>query len=209
MKKSTYDNFWNEHFFPIGLKLEKFFLKDNILFDSKLKGTLFESYDEYKEIFKSFSGFEENLENKEKIDRHKIASLVTFCIIINNFFQCNQQVVSHVANSILSVKCGIAILKEFSAKELREKYFKDKEDIKFKIDNFKKNGFLYPPTLKENNEYALTFIRELRRYEIIIKDKKYNLSENNNNTSPYIALLSHIFYFLESYNLSEYGLLQN
>ena len=200
MEKSKYNEYWHRYFHPQLVEIEQ--ENDNtIYFDSaSLKEKVYQNYENYKNFYKSIYQFDE-----KRIDRHKISALfVISCVDSNPFTIENPNKKStYLSNCFFSLNCGIIMLKDLILESLKENFIK-KDISKELFNNIEEGKFLYPNVIQESiNQYEIILIRELYIYENRNKNKI-----DIKNPICLIAFLAHIFFHLERYNLSVYGLIK-
>lgn len=210
MTEDIYEKYWDKYFYSFALSIEHNLNLKNYdsysCFDKdSLKKKLFDEYELLRKNYKSDYKFKED----KKIDRHKISALITLSFINSHPFELEEKSnfprKVYLSNCFFSLTSGVSVLKSFIIDNLRKISIEDKNFSFEKLKNFEKSDFCYPTIINDDAPtYTEALIRELYFYE-----RRKKLKIDFDNKTCYITLLSHIFYFLESHNLSKYGLLQN
>ena len=177
MDFAEYEKIWEQSIKP---KIDRMSSSDDdILFIGEhVKEKIWLTYEDYKNTVHTYMYNPDGL-----IDRHKIASVMLYSIIINRPFELKylsskQQVRGSalMANEILGFNTALAILWSFLLKDA------NKKSDKIKIEIFE-NGFIFPTC--EYDDYP-THVYKMLYY-----------AKHNNKYD--IFAFSHVLFFIEAY----------
>ncbi|MCL2155590.1 MAG: hypothetical protein FWH53_08005 [Leptospirales bacterium] len=173
----TYEKIWNASVKP---KIDRMLSSDDDIFfiGEQVKYKIWQTYEDYKNKVHSY------MRNPDgRIDRHKIASVMLYSVIVNKPFDLrvlssNQQIrgSSFLANEILGFNTAMAIVLSFLLEEA------NKKSDKIKIEIFKK-GFIFPEC--QYDDYP-THVWKMLYYA------KYNNHYD-------IFAFSHVLFLIEAY----------
>ena len=177
MELATYEKIWENIIKP---KINSMLAKDADIFlnGGQLKEKIWFTYEEYKNKVHSY------MHNPNgRIDRHKVASVMLYSIIINKPFELNLLPVKRevnssalLANEILGFNTALAIVRAFILQDAYEKADKIKQEIF-------KDGFVFPECQHESypaHVYKMLYYSKLNeRYDIFA--------------------FSHVLFFIEAY----------
>ena len=164
MDFTTYDRIWEKSIKP---KIDRMLLVDDDIFfiGGQVKEKIWLTYEDYKNKVHSY------MHNPDgRIDRHKVASVILYSIIINKPFELKLLPVkqklkssSLLANEILGFHAALAIVWSFILEDANKKSDKNKIEIF-------KNGFSFPECQHERYEtniYKMLYYSRLNeRYDI-------------------------------------------
>jgi len=177
MDKTTYERLWDQSIKP---KIDRMSSSDDgILFiEGQVKEKIWLTYEQCKNNVHTY------MHNPDgRIDRHKVASVMLYSIVINKPFELKllpsqKEVRSSalLANEILALNVALAIVWSFLLEDATEK----SNSIKHEIF---KNGFIYPEC--QHDDYP-THIYKMLYYA------KYNNHYD-------IFAFSHILFLIEAY----------
>ena len=187
MTKEKYENYWNNHFYGLAITLEQ--KNAGITFNSKSKDDIYEAYERYRIGYKKNYGFKAD----EKIDRHKIASLIVCAIITqSNIFKINLPETPLRARLVpieWAIRCGLAVILDFSLQKLKKNGTKAHD-----IEIFKKLDFCFPAASEGHYLFHLT-------------KSIYNCAHKKKaSIEKLIDSLPHIFFFLEKEHMDTFHL---
>ena len=177
MDKTTYDKFWGQSIKP---QIDRMLSDDDDIFyiEGQIKEKIWLTYEQYKNTVHTY------MHNPDgRIDRHKVASVMLYSIIINNPFELKllplkQEVKgsSRLANEILGFNTALSIVFSFLIQDANEK------SDKIRIEIFR-NGFIFPEC--QHEDYP-THVYKMLYYA------KYNNKYD-------IFAFSHILFLIEAY----------
>jgi len=175
--KTTYDKFWGQSIKP---QIDRMLSDDDDIFyiEGQIKEKIWLTYEQYKNTVHTY------MHNPDgRIDRHKVASVMLYSIIINNPFELKllplkQEVKgsSRLANEILGFNTALSIVFSFLIQDANEK------SDKIRIEIFR-NGFIFPEC--QHEDYP-THVYKMLYYA------KYNNKYD-------IFAFSHILFLIEAY----------
>jgi hypothetical protein len=175
--KTTYDKFWEQSIKP---QIDRMLSDDDDIFyiEGQIKEKIWLTYEQYKNTVHTY------MHNPDgRIDRHKVASVMLYSIIINNPFELKllplkQEVKgsSRLANEILGFNTALSIVFSFLIQDANEK------SDKIRIEIFR-NGFIFPEC--QHEDYP-THVYKMLYYA------KYNNKYD-------IFAFSHILFLIEAY----------
>ena len=187
--------FWTKLFYSIGIRLEDSIGKHNLTFrGNELQEPIYQKYKEYKGNYKLYYGFKDN----DLLDRHKIASLITFAILNNKGFRYSFKFKTsqeEVLKKSLSfpINCSLSVLLQMilESGDL-------KEDQKDKLRATRR--YKFPVLIQEKGK---SYYDILRRDLYLYHYQNRNNQIDESQTIHYIRIFSYIFYHIESHNRSE------
>ena len=197
MDKIDEDDFkilWENSFSEIGIAIQKTVGIDKVQFiGDALEKPIYEKYKEYRTHYKNHYGFGED----ELIDRHKVSALITFAILDNEKFEdsyrfkVKEKEVLKKSSLSFPFFCGYTLLK----KMILDNYKLEKNITEISI--LKKIKF--PKLIQEKaKDYLEVLINDLFNYYYHTKTK----NKEKIATIYCIRKFSHIFYYIENYNLN-------
>jgi len=175
MLKSDFDRFWNNTLVPLAENFERKYT--NCSFDKSKKHKVYESYEEIKNKVHSYMQQE-----GMKIDRHKIAAIITFSIMRNSPFSLNNlpaenpKIIEHLANEYISFASSLSLIRSF----IITKCQKENDSIR---ENIFRQNYVFP-----DSEHCHYFIAVVR-----------NLYYSKLNQSLDIFTLANLYFMIESY----------
>ena len=177
MERATYDSLWSNSIMPI---IDEMLSKNTDIYfvGGQVKEKIWLTYEDFKNRVHSY------MQNPEgRIDRHKIASVMLYSIIVNKPLELKLMPVKRnvksetlVANEILGFNTALAIVRSFILGEAEE--LADKQ----KIEIFR-NGFVFPECTHD-------------KYEATIFKMLYYAKLNKNYD---IFAFAHILFLIEAY----------
>ena len=177
MELATYEKIWENIIKP---KIDSMLAKDAdiLLNGGQLKEKIWLTYEEYKNKVHSY------MHNPNgRIDRHKVASVMLYSIIVNKPFELNLLPVKRevnssalLANEILGFHTALAIVRSFILQDAYEK------SDKIKLEIFKDN-FTFPEC--QHDSYA-THVYKMLYYSKL-------------NRCYDIFAFAHVLFFIEAY----------
>ena len=189
MEREKWKFLWDNFFSPYAKKIKEsnihLSLKQN--FDI----SIYEIYEEYLQQYKSeiFS------KNSQRIDRHKISSILTCAILdVEPFENTSPKTIYlpsvELANEGYAVRCSTSLMISFLCKEYRN----NKKPGSF-IKKFLSSYWRFPCTTLSDDIYFKELITTLNHCR---------LKNNNKNYYSLIPLLNHIFFLLERYHVDAF-----
>ena len=191
MTEDKYNHFWENAFFDFASKIETS-LSGSVIFDKNTKDSIWKLYEEYRNRYKKVNGFK----NDEKIDRHKIASILICAITANSTLSPTHTNVSeegYLANVAFAIQCSTHVLVSYIVKE-----FNENQTIK-SLNDINEFEIVCPPTIKDNDSYFKILARVLCKLQISVLD-----NQNKHFVNHLLTLLPHIFFFLESFSVKNF-----
>ena len=177
MELKTYEKIWEKSIIP---KINRMLsVNDDIIFkEEQIKEKIWLTYEDFKNKVHSYMQYPDG-----RIDRHKVASVMLYSIILNKPFEIKllsgkREVNSSafLANEILGFHTALAIVLSFIIEEANEKADKNKIEIF-------KNGFVFPEC--QHDSYAANIYKMLYYSDI---NKRYD-----------IFAFAHILFLIEAY----------
>ena len=176
MERTTYERIWEKSIRP---KINRMLAVDNdiVFIEGQVKEKIWLTYEEYKNRVHSY------MHNPDgRIDRHKVASVMLYSIIINSPFEvklpAKREVNSsaYLANETLGFHAALAIVWSFIIEDANIKSDKNRIEIF-------KNGFIFPKCQHDSYEANIY--------------KMLHYSKHNNCYD--IFAFAHILFLLEAY----------
>jgi len=173
----TYEKIWANCIKP---KIDRMKAADDDIFfvDGQVKEKIWRTYESCKNDIHTYM-FDPN----GRIDRHKVASIMLYSIIINNPFELKYlhdkktiKIASFMANEILAFNTAVGIVLSFIETDAIEK------SDKIKIEIFK-DGFIYPVCQHDS-------------YEANVFKMLYYAKYNNRYD---VFAFSHVLFLIEAY----------
>ena len=193
MTKEKYDDFWDNLFSKIGLKIQE--ENSSITFQEDAKDKIWKSYENYRSEYKDKFSFKP----EEKIDRHKIATILLCAIVVNRPFDYINKIhndaspKARLSTALFALYCGYSILLNYIKEELKNN--KDSQSID--TTNLR---IIFPPPITDKHSYPYILCQTLYKFQIN--------SSLDTPREPFInhlfALLPHIFFFLETFSVQQF-----
>ena len=172
-----YERIWERSIKP---KIDRMLAADsnNFFVERQVKERIWRTYEEYKNAVHSY------MHNPDgRIDRHKVASVMLYSVIVNKPFEVRLlsekeevNVSSLLANEILGFHTALAIVLSFLLEDANERSDRNKIEIF-------KNSFVYPKC--QHDSYAANV------YKMLYYSKLNGCYD--------IFAFSHVLFFIEAY----------
>lgn len=187
MKIDKFNAFWQDTYHPLAMHVKKFGTR--LCFDTSKREPIYDSYEQYRKQIHNEMG-----NKKDLLDRHKVASALTYAILFHLPFEIKRTTFGKIAkkvllaNEIFAFSCGLRTVSSFITSDKG-----NSADVR----NVFLQQYQFPRCSRTHrvNEVGESYLTHIAR--MLYCARKTDTHD--------LFTLSHLYFMIESYHLLRNG----